>query len=89
METTLIVNGTLRGMGFQMDCELRATVNQAFRSPQTIYTRCAILDAPDWLPDGYYEVTFHGQSAFLHREGGYWGTGIPWPQVLAPMPRAA
>ncbi|HKF48615.1 MAG TPA: hypothetical protein VKB38_14760 [Terracidiphilus sp.] len=89
MDTTLIVRGTLRGMGCQVECELHATVSRAVRSPHPVYTRCVIVDAPGWLPDGYYEVAFHGQSAFLHREGGYWGIGIPWPQLQSPLPRAA
>ena len=41
-------------------------------------SRCSVIDAPDELPDGYYEARFSDQSAFLRRFNRAWGTGIAW-----------
>lgn len=89
MGTKLIVDGMLRGMGCQAECLLMITASDSPNTLRPIYTRCAIIDAPEWLPDGYYEVTFSGQSAFLQRTGGCWGTGIPWRQAQEPESRVA
>lgn len=78
MGTTLIVKGTLRGMGCEVDCSLIATRGDSMQGMSAPFTKCAILDAPLWLPDGYYEATFCGQSAFLHRVNGVWSVGVPW-----------
>ncbi|HWE83368.1 MAG TPA: hypothetical protein VG267_00385 [Terracidiphilus sp.] len=78
MGTTLIVKGTLRGMGCKAECSLIATRNNSLNGEAGAYTKCMVLDAPLWLPDGYYEVIFCGQSAFLHRVNRTWGVGIPW-----------
>jgi hypothetical protein len=84
METTEVVSGTLKGMGWEVDCAL--LVIGVGRRPS--YTRCTILQAPEWLPDGYYEASFRGQSAFLHRGNGAWSVGVPWLQV-SPHRKAA
>lgn len=83
MGTTLIVKGTLRGMGCEVECALIASRSESLGASSPTFTKCAILEAPLWLPDGYYEATFCGQSAFLHRVNGTWSVGIPWPQVPA------
>jgi len=88
MGTTLLVNGTLRGMGCEAECSLIATRSDNANPANAMFTRCAILEAPLWLPDGYYEATFIGQSAFLHRVNGVWSAGVPWRhgQALAVEP---
>jgi hypothetical protein len=78
MGTTLIVKGTLRGMGCEAECSLIATRSNSLSGEAWHYTKCAVLDDALWLPDGYYEAIFCGQSAFLHRVNGTWGVGIPW-----------
>jgi len=78
MGTTLIVKGTLRGMGCEVDCSLIATRSDSMQDGSAPFTKCAILDAPLWLPDGYYEASFGDQSAFLHRVNGVWSVGVPW-----------
>lgn len=67
-------------MGCEMECSLIATRTDGLKGPGATFSQCAVLDAPMWLPDGYYEATFSGQSAFLHRVNGVWGVGIPWRQ---------
>ncbi|HTX76388.1 MAG TPA: hypothetical protein VMD29_09295 [Terracidiphilus sp.] len=78
MGTTLIMQGTLRGMGCEVHCSLIVTRSESLNGLGGTYTKCAVLDAPVWLPDGYYEVIFCGQSAFLHRVNRIWSVGIPW-----------
>jgi hypothetical protein len=83
MGNTLIVEGRLRGMGCEVNCSLIATRSESANAANVLFTRCAILDAPLWLSDGYYEAAFDGQSAFLHRLNGVWSVGIPWRQHQA------
>ena len=77
MEITEVVTGTLRGMGCDVDCTLLITRP----ARQKMYSHCTVLQAPRWLPDGYYEATFLGQSAFLHRGNGAWSVGVPWERL--------
>jgi len=84
MGTTLIVQGTLRGMGYEVECSLIATRSGSPSAVTPTFSRCAILDAPLWLPDGYYEATFCGQSAFLHRVNRAWSVGVPWRGAAEP-----
>lgn len=83
MGTTLIVKGTLRGMGCEVECSLIATRSEAPKTAGPTFTKCAVLDAPNVIPDGYYEATFSGHSAFLHRTNGVWSVGVPWHHVPA------
>lgn len=76
MSMTEVVTGTLAGMSCEVECALLVT--RATGQRTVLYARCAVLQAPEWLPDGYYEATFCGQSAFLHRLHGDWGVGVPW-----------
>lgn len=76
--TTLIVQGKIRGMGCEVGCSLIVTRSESLNGAGGTYTKCAVLDAPLWLPDGYYEAVFCGQSAFLHRVNRTWSVGIPW-----------
>lgn len=93
MGTTLIVKGTLRGMGCEAECSLIATRSDSLNGAAGTYTKCAVTDAPLWFPDGYYEAIFCGQSAFLHRVNGTWSVGIPWREdpgrTAVPNARAA
>lgn len=58
-----------------------ATRSDSLGGSSATYSKCAILEAPPFLPDGYYEASFCGQSAFLHRLNGSWSLGVPWPQT--------
>lgn len=80
MSTTLTVRGKLRGVGCEVRCLLMATRSECADAENAIFTRCAILEAPLWLSDGYYEAVFCGQSAFLQRRNGIWSVGVPWRQ---------
>jgi hypothetical protein len=82
---TELIKGILRGMGCVADCELIATGTDSHAKFSPFYSRCAVVQAPDDLPDGYYEVTFNGHSAFLHRLNGTWSPGVAWHE----LPRAS
>jgi hypothetical protein len=77
MVLTEIVSGTLSGMGCHAGCTLLLTSGQ--QRPRV--KRCSVMNAPDGLPNGYYEARFSDQSAFLRRVNGIWGTGIAWASI--------
>ncbi len=85
MNLTEVVTGNLAGMGCEVECALLLT--QAGTAGRALlYAKCQVLQAPEWLPDGYYEATFSGHSAFLYRRAGEWGEGIPWMLAAARQP---
>ncbi|UWZ85620.1 hypothetical protein [Occallatibacter riparius] len=71
------VVGKLRGRGYEVACAL--LISRCDNGAPAM--RCAVQDAPYWLPDGYYEVLFDDQSAFLRRCNGAWSTGIAWAAI--------
>jgi hypothetical protein len=73
----LVTEGRLRGMGFEAGCTLVVRVNQSCLSERPVYSQCHVSESPD-LPDGYYEVYFADQTAFVHRKDKHWSLGIPW-----------
>ena len=84
MGTTEFVTGTLKGMGFLAECRLMARRNPIQTGSGPAYVRCAVLEAPLYLPDGYYEVSFCAHTAFLHKASGGWTVGVPWRQPRQP-----
>lgn len=84
MGTTQLVTGTLKGMGFSVECRLMVRPIEVHTESGPAYVRCAVLDAPLYLPDGYYEVSFCAHSAFLHKTGGGWTIGVPWREPRKP-----
>jgi hypothetical protein len=80
METTEIVTGTLKGMGFFVECTLMVTRSETRPESAPAYIRCGIVDPLAFLPDGYYEAAFRAHTAFLHKANGGWHFGIPWPE---------
>jgi hypothetical protein len=81
MGTTEIVAGALKGMGFFVECQLMVTQSDICTESGPAYVRCGVLDAPPYLPDGYYEASFCAHTAFLHKAGGGWSLGIPWREL--------
>ena len=81
MNITEIVKGCLTGMGHSADVMLLATRRDPPANSGPEYYRCSVLEVSPLLPDGYYEVTFCGHSAFLQRSNGLWSVGIPWVQI--------
>ena len=75
---TDIVTATLKGMGFFVECRLMVTPSGMRPESGPEYVRCGVLDAPAYLPDGYYEAAFRAHTAFLHKINGGWNVGIPW-----------
>ena len=84
MGTTEFVTGTLKGMSFFVECRLMLKRSEIQTGSGPAYARCAVLDAPLYLPDGYYEVSFCGHTAFLHKTGGGWTIGVPWRELRQP-----
>jgi hypothetical protein len=80
MGTTEIVSGTLKGMGFFVECRLMVTRSETRPESAPAYIRCGIVDPLAYLPDGYYEAAFCAHTAFLHKANGGWHFGIPWPE---------
>ncbi len=78
METTEIVTGTLKGMGFFVECTFMVTRSETRPESAPAYIRCGIVDPLAYLPDGYYEVAFSAHTAFLQKANGSWRFGIPW-----------
>jgi hypothetical protein len=89
MGITEIVKATLKGMGQETVCRLMATRAEVQASNGPAYTHCAVLEAPGYLPDGYYEAAFLGHSAFLHRANGCWSLGVPWRTISSSQSRDA
>jgi hypothetical protein len=73
MRSIVLINGVLRGMGFEADCEMVAIrVTYPDRQKPT-YSRWSVLDAPCDLPDGLYTVFCDDDNAVpVRREGGLW-----------------
>jgi len=92
MGITEIVKAILKGMGQEADCRLMVTRSELHTPGGPAYTHCAVLEAPGYLPDGYYEAAFLGHNAFLHRANGCWSLGVPWRTISsaqrypAPLP---
>lgn len=84
MGTTEIVTGTLKGMGFNVECRLMLRPSEIRTDFGPAYARCAVLDAPLYLPDGYYEASFCAHTAFLYKASGGWTVGVPWRQRHQP-----
>ena len=88
MGTTEIVTGTLKGMGFFVECRLMVTQSELQTDSGPAYVRCGVLNAPPYLPNGYYEASFCAHTAFLHKAGGGWSLGIPWRDIRqSPSPK--
>lgn len=81
MGTTQIVTGTLKGMGHVVECRLMVTQSDTHSASGSAYVRCGVLDAPAYLPDGYYEALFCHHTAFLHKANGCWNLGVPWREL--------
>lgn len=87
MNITEIVKGNLTGMGHNSDVMLLATRHNPPKNCGPEYCRCSVLEVSPHLPDGYYEVTFCGHSAFLQHASGSWSIGIPWVDIPAARAR--
>jgi hypothetical protein len=77
----LVIEGRIRGMGIETGCTLVVGTVNSPKSGRRIYSQCNIFEAPD-LPDGYYEVFFADQTAFLQRRNACWSVGIPWNHAI-------
>lgn len=83
MRFAVLSKGVLRGMGREAVCELLATKTVVPEATQAIYSHCAIIEAPQDLPDGDYEVEFAGEVAIVSRRSGFWLVGQILPHTYA------
>lgn len=72
MRTVVLLRGSVEGMGRTARCEMLAMKEYLSPTSPPIYSRCCILDAPEDLPDGEYQVTFAGHRVSAHKEVGLW-----------------
>lgn len=77
----LLTEGRIRGMGVEAGCTLVVQIANPGKSERHIYSHCRVFKVPD-LPDGFYEVSFADQVAFLQRRNACWSAGIPWESAL-------
>ena len=82
----VIVQGTLRGEGIEIACEVLAkredirNNNSVF--PIFLYTDCAVLGAPADTPHGTYLVSFEGHEFETVLRNGFW---FPTDRADAPQ----
>lgn len=79
MRFAVLMQGVIRGMGRQENCELLATKTVSTETAQPVYSHCAIIEAPADLPDGEYEVEFGSEVAWTLRRNGSWTVGQTLP----------
>jgi len=78
MGMIVLVRGSLRGMGREVECEVvamkRTIINQRKLRPHIdeVYSECGVLDAPADLPDGEYTVSVGAQTFNTKRRRGLW-----------------
>jgi hypothetical protein len=85
MRSVVLIRALLKGMGHETPCEMLAMRESTAGSPQVIFSRCSVIDAPQELPDGDYAVSFDDYSVPARKEGGLWmpadGNAIPTAQL--------
>jgi hypothetical protein len=66
-----VVSGELKGMGWQVRCEIMAW-KAVDESPHSYFSQFRVIDAPPDIPDGVYEVIFEGHTLLTEKRGGFW-----------------
>lgn len=74
MRTIVLVNGVLRGMGHETQCEMLAIREKSPNQPP-LYRKCSVIESPPNMPDGEYTVSFDHATVKVYREGGLWLAG--------------
>ena len=69
---TVLVPGVLRGMGLEARCVLRAVKVSLLKLDVWEYVAADVVQAPNDLPAGPYEVTFGGRRAKVHKTARGW-----------------
>ena len=76
MRMSVLLWGTLEGMGRSVPCELiaiKTAPTNAVDQPQ--YSHCSIVKAPANLPDGEYLLRFAGLVTTVQRRESSWIVG--------------
>lgn len=69
----------LRGMGVESKCTLETWQERS--SSGRNYTRCRIVDAPPFLPDGAYELRFADHTIATRKNQGAWELAFLSPEI--------
>ena len=78
MGMIVLVRGSLRGMGHEVECEVVAMKRTVLHPPKErpqideVYSDCGVLNAPQDLPDGEYTVRVGNQLFSTRRRRGLW-----------------
>ena len=76
MRLSVLLWGTLEGMGRSAPCELIAIKSSpSGTSGKILYSHCSVIKAPADLPDGDYLLRFAGQMTLVHRRNQSWLVG--------------
>ncbi len=73
-----VVPGTLIRTGIETRCLVAFPLDASASNPPAFYSRCAVLRTEERLSDGFYELEFLDQNAFVCLQAGVWSTGRPW-----------
>jgi hypothetical protein len=77
MQLSMLLQGTLRGMGCEGACELMARRISTSQPGRFRYTDVVIIRAPSGFPDGDYTLLFDGAVAPVRHHGILWTAGTP------------
>ena len=72
---TVRLPARLNGMGQEAHCVVEATKTPQVDGQSVIFTELIILDAPEGLPDGPYQVTSEEQTRLVTKHAGEWNGG--------------
>lgn len=87
--TVVLLNGRVKGMGKQAECQILARRLCVFGEPagsqrDFTYTDCSVIGAPSELPDGDYLVEFEEFSALAACHKGFWLSFGPPTRLATP-----
>jgi len=75
LRESILLDGKLSGMGYQVPCRLRAMKVSLPLLRVWEYVGCSVVQAPGELPDGLYDATFDGRTMQLKKLDGDWLDG--------------
>jgi hypothetical protein len=71
----VLVQGVLRGMNLEAQCVVRAVKVSLPKLDVWEYVAADIVEAPNDLPAGAYEVSFEGRKVKVHKTAHGWTSG--------------
>jgi hypothetical protein len=68
----VLVKGVLRGMNLEAQCVVRAVKVSLPKLEVWEYVAADVVQAPNDLPSGAYEVSFEGRKVKVHKNARGW-----------------